>query len=87
MLMTILAGLIVDGLWGSAGSRDLLILRQHSSALGRERDALIVDNAVFRQQIARLKSDDACLQRLIREELGFVRRGETVYRFSITEPP
>jgi cell division protein FtsB len=87
MLTTILAGLIVDGLWGSAGSRDLLILRQHSGTLARERDALIVDNAVFRQRIAWLKSDDAYLQRLIRQELGFVRRGETVYRFSITEQP
>jgi cell division protein FtsB len=81
MLAMVLGGLAVDGLCGSSGPRDLLILRRHGSALIRERDTLLLDNATFRERIARLRSDDAYLQQLIRQELGYARPGEFVYRF------
>jgi cell division protein FtsB len=87
MLATILGGLALDGRWGPSGPRDLLILRRHSSALIRQRDALLLDNAAFRDRIARLRSDDAYLQRLIRQELGYVRPGEVVYRFPKPQQP
>jgi cell division protein FtsB len=87
ILAAVLGGLGLNAIWGSLGTRDLLVLRQHSSALTRERDKLILDNAAFRDRIARLKSDDAYLQRLIRQELGYVRPGEFVYRFPKTEQP
>jgi cell division protein FtsB len=87
MLAVVLAGLALNGLWGSSGSRDLLFLRHHSSLLIRKRDRLVLDNAALRERIARLKSDDVYLQRLIREELGYVRPGEFVYRFAKPEQP
>lgn len=87
ILATILSGLALNGFWGASGPRDLLILRHHRSVLARERDRLVLDNAAFREQIARLKSNDAYLQRLIRQELGYVRPGEFVYRFPKSEQP
>jgi cell division protein FtsB len=87
MLAVILSGLTIDGLLGSSGPQDLLILRRHSRVLTGERDRLVQNNAIFRERIARLKSDGAYLQRLIRQELGYVRPGEFVYRFSSSEQP
>jgi cell division protein FtsB len=86
MLGIVISGLALDGLCGASGPRDLLILRHHSNDLIRRRDALLLDNEAFRDRIARLRSDDAYLQRLIREELGYVRPGEIVYRFPKSEP-
>jgi cell division protein FtsB len=87
MLGAVVMGLAFDGLCGASGPRDLLILRRHSRALIRRRDALLLDNAAFRERIARLRSDDAYLQRMIRQELGYVRPGELVYRFPKSEQP
>ncbi len=87
MLTLVLVGLLVNGLWGPSGTRDLLILRHHSDMLMVERDRLILDNAAFRERIARLKSDDTYLQQRIRQELGYVRPGELVYRFPKAEQP
>jgi cell division protein FtsB len=87
MLAMLLGGLAVDGLCGSSGPRDLLVLRQHGSVLANERDALLADNAVIRDRIVRLRSDDAYLQQLIRQELGYVRPGEFVYRFPKSREP
>jgi cell division protein FtsB len=87
MLVSILGGLLSDGLWGTWGTRDLMILRQHSRRLVNERDRLLQDNAAFRKRIVRLNSDDAFLQQLIRQELGYVRPGELIYRFSNPQPP
>ena len=81
MLAVVLIGLVLNGLWGSVRPRDLLVLRRHSAVLTAERDELLLDNAAFCNRIARLKSDDAYLQKLIRQELGYVRPGEIVYRF------
>ena len=87
MLAMVLAGLVINGLWGLSGPQDLLVLRHHSSVLTGERDRLVRDNAAFRERIARLNSDDTYLQRLIRQELGYARPGEFVYRFPRSEQP
>ena len=81
MLALFLGGLALNGSLGSSGARDLLILRHHSKVLTNERDRLLRQNADFQKRIARLKSDDVYMQRLIRQELGYVRPGEFVYRF------
>jgi len=83
----LLGGLALDALCGSSGPRDLLVLRQHSNALESEHDALLAENAAIRDRIVQLKSDDAYLQKLIRQELGYARQGEFVYRFPKSEPP
>jgi cell division protein FtsB len=87
MLAAALGGLALDALLGPSGPRDLLILRRHSRLLMAQRDALLIDNATFREKIRRLRSDDTYLEQLIRKELGYVRPGELVYRFPTSEQP
>jgi cell division protein FtsB len=65
----------------------LLILCRHSSALAGQCNRLLLDNAAIRERIARLKSDDTYLQQLIRQELGYVRPDELVYRFPKAAEP
>jgi cell division protein FtsB len=87
ILAVVLGALASNALRGSSGPRDLLILLHHGGLLTAERDRLLQENAAFRERIARLRSDDAFLQRLIREELGYVRPGEFIYRFPKSEQP
>ncbi len=87
MLGAVLGGLVLNGLCSPLGPKDLLVLRHHRSILTVERDRLVADNAHFREGIARLQSDDAYLQSIIRQELGYVRPGEFVYRFSQSQQP
>jgi cell division protein FtsB len=87
LLMMVVAGSVLDGSFGSSGPRDLLVLRQRSTTLANERDTLVSDNTALRERIVRLKSDDAYLQQLIRQELGYARPGEFVFRFARPESP
>jgi hypothetical protein len=87
MLTAVLGGLLLNGLRGPLRPEDLRALRHHSRRTIEERDRLVQDNADLRERIGRLKFDDAFLQRLIRQELGYVRRGELVYRFPTPEQP
>jgi len=69
-------------LLGGQGVRQLLALRQQRAHL---RTATVVkarDNDLLRATIRKLKSDPQYLEGLARQELGLVRPGETVYRFS-----
>jgi cell division protein FtsB len=81
----LLTGLGFDALYGPSGPRDLLVLRQHASALAIQLNRLHVDNAAIRDRIARLRTDDSYLELVIREDLGYVRPGELVYRFPKTQ--
>ncbi len=56
-------------------------LRQEQRALEAAAFTLARENAELRDRIARLKTDDEFLEKVVREELGFVRQGEFVYRF------
>jgi cell division protein FtsB len=39
------------------------------------------ENEQLRDRIHRLRTDDRTLERLAREQLGFTRPGEVIYRF------
>jgi cell division protein FtsB len=85
MLGGVLAGLVFNALRSPMGPEDLLVLRHHGTILTAERDRVEADNTRLQDEIARLKSDDAYLQSLIRQQLGYVRPGEVVYRFPQSE--
>ncbi|MEW6774994.1 MAG: septum formation initiator family protein [Bdellovibrionota bacterium] len=44
-------------------------------------EALEEKNRTLSDQVGRLQKDRDVIERLVREELGFVRAGELVYRF------
>lgn len=82
ILGAVLGALALSCFYGPLGPRDLLVLRQHRVQLVAVRDRMLADNADLADRVARLHSDDAYLQRLIRQELGYARRDEFVYRFA-----
>jgi cell division protein FtsB len=66
----------------SHGLRDLLILRHHRTRLEADREHEQGENRDLETTVAKLHSDDAYLQRLIRKELGYARSNELIYRFA-----
>ena len=82
LIVLILIGL--DCLTGPLGLPDLTALKRDRIELEQARDRLQNENAQRRENIGRLRSDDAYLQRLIHQELGYVRPDELIYRFAGT---
>lgn len=64
------------------GLRDLLILRHHRARLELEREHEQAENRDLQVTIAKLQSNGAYLQRLIRKEFGFAHPNELIYRFA-----
>lgn len=73
--------LLVAGVFGNRGLLHLWSLKAEESAINQRIAGLLHDNHQSRNQLRRLRSDDAHLERLAREQLGFVKPGEIVYRF------
>ena len=78
----VLVMLVLSGLLGNLGARDLLALRSDRVALEARRDRLAADNAEFRTRVQKLRSDDRYIESLIRRELGYARPDELVYKFA-----
>jgi cell division protein FtsB len=87
MLGGMLGALFMNCFYGPLGPRDLLALRLHRTHLVNARDHLLAENAQLKERVVKLRSDDAYLQRLIRQELGYARSDEFVYRFASTTGP
>jgi len=84
--MSLLGALGLNGVRGPAGAFDLMDLARHRTRLIAENEQLKGENAQLEAQAARLRTDDAYVQRVIREELGYARPDEFVYRFRSTDP-
>lgn len=80
--MAILTVLTLNFFVGPLGPHDLLALRHLRTTMEAKRDALLKQNAALKDRIAKLRSDDAYQQRLIRQELGYARPDELIYRFA-----
>jgi len=61
-------------------------LRQERDALRQEAAALEAENRALEREKALLESDPVYIERVLREEYGFVRPDETVYKLVPTEP-
>jgi cell division protein FtsB len=73
--------LIAIVIFGSRGLLHLQTLTREQDELGRRIALLLHENEQLRERIHRLRTDDRTLERLAREELGFTRPGEVIYRF------
>jgi cell division protein FtsB len=73
--------LIVAVIFGSRGLLHLRTLTSEQDDLGRRIALLLHENEQLRARIHRLGTDDRTLERLAREQLGFTRPGEVIYRF------
>lgn len=65
---------------GEMGLTRYLSMRDHARNLEQELSTLRRDNATLQQDIIRLQHDPAKIEQLAREQLGYVRKGETVYQ-------
>ena len=81
ILASLLITLALNCVRGPDGASDLISLSRCRIGLIAENQCLRSENAQLDAQVARLRSDDAFIQRVIREHLGYARPDELVYRF------
>ncbi|HET9131724.1 MAG TPA: septum formation initiator family protein, partial [Terriglobia bacterium] len=74
--------LFVALFFGEMGLMRYLSMRGHAKNLEQELSALRRENATLQQDITRLQHDPAKIEQLAREQLGYVRKGETVYQLA-----
>ena len=73
--------LVAVVIFGSRGVLHLRTLTTEHDELGQRIALLLHENEQLRTRIHRLRTDDRTLERLAREQLGFTRPGELIYRF------
>jgi len=84
---TVTLALVAVVIFGSRWLLHLLALTHEQDELDRRIAFLLHDNDQLRERIQRLRTDDRTLERLVREELGFTRAGEVIYRFGARPNP
>lgn len=78
--VVVLALCAVSAVFGTGGVVHLRRLQQQQTAAEAQAYALAARNARVREHLARLEHDDAYLERIVRDRLGWIRPGERVYR-------
>ena len=73
--------LVVALFYGEMGLSRYLAMRDHAKHLEQELSVLRNENGTLQQDILRLQHDPTKIEQLAREQLGYVRKGETVYQF------
>src|SRR4051812_6527336 len=68
--------------FGGMGLPRYLTMRTHVTQLEGELASLRGENVSLRGDIAKLQHDPSKIERLARERLGYVRKGETVYQLA-----
>ncbi len=76
---------IIAAVFGGHGLMHLQRMRNEQRELEQLAFNLQQQNEQLRQQIRRLQSDDAYIEKLARERLGLVKHDEVIYR--VTAPP
>jgi cell division protein FtsB len=85
-VLVLYAVLALSTLVGERGLLHLRDLHQEQRTLEAEAVTLVRENEELRSRIARLQTDDVFFEKVVREELGFVKEGEFVYRFRGASP-
>jgi cell division protein FtsB len=81
ILGTALAVVCLNLARASHGLRDLFVLRQYRERLESGLERQQAEDRNLQATITKLQSDDAYIQRLIRQQLGFARSNELIYKF------
>ncbi|MCS6925771.1 MAG: septum formation initiator family protein [Candidatus Binatia bacterium] len=83
-LLVLYLFLALSLLVGDRGLLHLHKLRHELRSLEGTALTLLRENEALRERIRRLQEDDEFLEKVVREELGYVREHEIVYRFRPT---
>lgn len=81
ILAAAFAMLALDAAMAPLGIRDLVALRARRAQLEDTHQHLLASHTALKLKIQRLQRDNHYIERLIREQLGYVRPNELVYRF------
>ena len=73
--------LIAAFVFGTRGLLHLRALTAEETTIRQRIAGLLTENQRLRSELHQLRHDDRYLERLAREQLGFVHPGEVVYRF------
>ncbi len=77
-VVAVLAGLIT---FGDRGLVDSYAMNRRLAELQETNETLARENAALQQTIDLLEGDLAYIERVSRDDLGMVRKGDLVYRF------
>jgi len=80
LLAAAVLGLLAYSTWDPDGLRKHRRLEAEGRRVGAENREIARDSARLRREIRALQGDPAALERAAREELGFVRPGELVFK-------
>jgi cell division protein FtsB len=72
---------VLHTVFSKEGLFRLFQMRREVAAIQKENELLRNENEALRKQTDRLVSDNGYLERVVREELGYVRDDEMVFRF------
>lgn len=88
MLVTLVLAILVVALagYGVSGLRRVSQMRHELESQERELAALRQRTETLSEAVERLRSDPAYIEKLAREEFGYVRAGETVLKFPRQTP-
>ena len=78
--------IFVPFLLGNMGILKYFKMLKTEHQISNEIQVLIHENEQIRKQVDLLKSDPMTIERIARQQLGLVKKGELVYRFSTQEP-
>ena len=80
-------GLLLFSAWDPEGLRKHRRLTAEAARVGSENRDIARENSRLRREIRALHGDPAALERAAREELGFVRPGEVVFKIGEGKGP
>ena len=83
--VALMAGAVV--VVGGNGLLRVLSMKREVEALEREIGALRTEAQSLEKSAEALRSDPAAVEKLAREDLGYVRPGERVLKFPAARPP
>jgi cell division protein FtsB len=78
-ILTIL--LLFSSVFGEKGFLHQLKLKKEMAAFKESNAEIQRESTLLRNRIQKLNEDDRVLEKLVRDELGWVRDGEILYRF------
>ncbi|HTM08365.1 MAG TPA: septum formation initiator family protein [Verrucomicrobiae bacterium] len=86
LFSSLFVALAVFTAFGERGVFHLWHLRAEKKQLQEKNFLLQKENDALRERVDRIRRDDEYLEKVVREELGLTKPGETVYRLASPDP-
>ena len=85
MIVLLVMGFLI--LFGKKGLIDNYKMQQMVKELSTTNEQMLKDNNKLKQEILLLRKDPIYIERLARDELGMVKKGDIIYRMSDETKP